>query len=253
VLDGRDSPEVVSTDQGDKLALPDTTKYDIMVTAIKAALAGVPFVGGSAAEIVGYGLTWHREKRHRELFEAVLDDLERLHVHVESLDDSFYAVASHAAQLATLTNEQEKLAAYRNIIVNSALPTSPDEEMRELFLTMVASLTGRHIRVLDAFINSPKYGIGVTNSADFQVIGGTKKVISEHVPGFERPDILERCINDLINQRLVYYQGDSQVREARLLELMGNPLPTELAYDFVAFISQPPELAHADQAKEQDG
>lgn len=253
MLDGRDSPEGTSTAQGDKLAIPDTTKYDLMVTAIKAALAGVPFVGGSAAEIVGYGLTWHREKRYREVFEAVLDDLERLHVHVESLDDSFYAVASHTAQLATLTNEQEKLTAYRNIIVNSSLPASPDDEMRELFLTMAASLTGRHIRLLDAFINSPKYGIGVTNSADFHTIGGTYKAISEHVQGFNRRDILELCINDLINQRLVYYQGGEQVREASLLELMADPLPTGLAYDFVAFMNPPQELSHADPAKDKDG
>ncbi len=245
--DGQDSPETANKVQPDKLALPNTTKYDLMVTAIKAALAGVPFVGGSAAEIVGYGLTWHREKRHRELFEAVLDDLERLHVRVESLDDSFYAVASHAAQLATLTNEQEKLDAYRNIIVNSALPTSPDEEMRELFLTLVASLTGRHIRLLDAFINSPKYGIPVVNSADFHTIGGTYKAISDHVPGFERRDILEKSVNDLINQRLVYYQGGEQYPDASLLELMANPRLNGLAYEFVAFISRPKDLAHAEQ------
>ena len=76
-------------------------------------------------------------------------------------------------------------------------------------------------------------------------------MIQEHVPGFERRDILDQCINDLINRGLVYYQGDSQVREAGFADLLGNPLPTGLAIDFLNFINPPQEPPHTAPAEEQ--
>jgi hypothetical protein len=118
---------------------------------------------------------------------------------------------------------------------------------------MAASLTARHLRLLSCLFHPREYGIDAENSADFHVVGGgvggAFRVIQQHVPGFERRDILERCINDLINQGLIYYQGQAQDQETRLL---GNPLPTTLAHDFMAFMNPPEELSRADPAEDQD-
>lgn len=163
------------------------------------------------------------------------------------LGDAAYATINHIVEVVRRTAHEEKLTALRNAALHVALGDGPDQALQDIFLNMVDSLTILHIRLLDALINSPKYDIPVVNSADFNTIGGTYKVISEHVPGFERRDILERCINDLINQRLVYYQGGEQVPDASLLELMSVLHPTGLAHEFVAFISRPKELALTEQ------
>jgi len=238
---------------GPKLVVPDTSLGDGVAAGVQALVGLVPGVGATMSVIVDYQRRRFASEKQTAFNNAVAEDLERLHIKADELTAQFYATLSHVDWLVSMTNEPEKVDAFRNIMLNTVLPNAPEAELRELFLTIVASLTGRHIRLLDAFINSPKYNIAVVNSADFHVIGGTYKAISEHVPGFERRDILERCINDLINQRLVYYQGGDQVREASLLELMSDPHPTGLGYDFVVFISRPKDLAHADQPKEQDG
>jgi hypothetical protein len=128
--------------------------------------------------------------------------------------------------------------------------------MRELFLSMAATLTARHIRLLNFLFRPREYGIDAVNSADFHVIGGgiggAFKVIQQHVPGFERREILDRCLNDLINQRLIYYQGDTQDLDAGFAELLGNPLPTGLAREFMAFLNPPQEPPLADTPEGQD-
>ena len=241
----------------DPLEVPDTALGDGIAASLQAVVSAIPVVGGPLGVAIDYKRRMYVSEKQDAFSKNVASDLNRLGKTVDDLSRSFYGTMTFAAWLATLTNEQEKVDAFKNAVVNSALPNAPDDEMRELFLTMAASLTARHLRLLNCLFHPREYGIDAENSADFHVIGGGMggafKVIQQHVPGFERRDILERCINDLINQGLVYYQGQSQVREAGFLELLGNPLPTGLAHDFMAFMNPPQELLDAELAEEEDG
>jgi hypothetical protein len=240
----------------DPLEVPDTSLGDDMASSLQVVTSAIPALGGPLGVAIDRERRRYVSEKQDAFFRNVVSDLKRLGKTVDSLSTSFYGTVTYAAWLATLTNEQEKVDAFKNAVVNTALPNTPDEEMRELFLTMAVSLTARHLRLLNCLFHPREYGIDAVNSADVHVIGGGMggafKVIQQYVPGFERRDILERCINDLINQGLVYYQGQAQVREAHLMELLGNPLPTGLAHDFMAFMNPPTALSHADLAEDQD-
>jgi hypothetical protein len=126
---------------------------------------------------------------------SIAAELKRLGKTVDDLSRSFFGTMTYAAWLSTLTNEQDKVNGYKNAVINTALPDAPDEEMRELFLSMAATLTARHLRLLNRLFRPREYGIDAVNSADFHVIGGgiggAFKVIQQHVPGFERREILD--------------------------------------------------------------
>ena len=243
------SPDGDAESTRKKLVVPDTSIGDGVAAGVQALVGLVPGVGATMGVIVDYQRRKFASEKQTEFNNAVADELERLHIKADELAAQFYATLSHVDWLVTMTNEPEKIEAFRNIMLNTALPNPPEAEMRELFLSMVAALTGRHIRLLNS-LNHPKmYGIDAVNSHDFHVLGGEMggafKVIREHVPGFEREDILNRCINDLVSQGLVYYQEQGQ--DARL---MGNPRTTDLGLEFVAFITAPKALSEADSPEQ---
>jgi hypothetical protein len=238
----------------DPLEVPDTALRDDMAYGLQAVVSAIPVVGGPLSVAIDRDRQRYVSEKQAAFQGAVATELKRLGKTVVDLSRSFYGTMTYAAWLATLTNEQEKVEAFKNVVVNTALPNAPDEEMRELFLSMAATLTARHLRLLNCLFHPHEYGIDAVNSADFHVIGGGMdgafKVIQQHVPGFERRDVLERCIKDLINQDMIYYQGQEQGREAWL---MGNPLPTGLAIDFMAYMNPPHELLDAEEGEYQDG
>lgn len=170
---------------------------------------------------------------------ADLDDLNTTVADLsESLGDAAFATINHILEVVRRTAHEEKMERLRNAALHVALADGPDQPLQDILLSILDVLTVLHVRLLDCLFHPRKYGIDAVNSADFHVvglgIGGAFKVIQQRVPGFERQDILERCLDDLINQGLVYYQ--EQGRDARLL---GNPLPTTLAHDFMTFITAP--------------
>jgi hypothetical protein len=228
-----------------RIVVPDTSLGDGVAAGVQALVGLVPGVGATMSAIVDYQWRKFTSEKQTEFNNAVADGLERLHIRADDLTAEFYATLSHVDWLVTMTNEPEKVEAFRNIMLNTALPNPPAAEMRELFLSTVAALTGRHIRLLDFLFHPRKYGVDAYDFQDLHVvnpsIGGVLTLIAKNVPGLDRPDILERCINDLVNQSLVTYQEEG--RDARMLVA---PRPTDLAIELVAFITAPKALSQAD-------
>jgi hypothetical protein len=198
----------------------------------------------------------NQQREHLDEQRAGLDDAMDMVSELKGrLGDAAYATINHIVEVVRRTAHEEKLTALRNAALHVALGDGPEQALQDILLGMVDSLTVLHIRLLDSLFHPRKYDIDADDSRSFHLlgggIGGAFKVIEEHVPGFKRRDILEHCISDLISQGLVFYQGDEQVRQAGFLNLLGNPLPTGLAIDFLIFINPPQEQAQTTPAEEQ--
>jgi hypothetical protein len=234
----------------DPLEAPDTSLGDGIAAGLQAVVSAIPVVGGPLAVAIDYQRRSYVSEKQNAFSKRVTSDLERLHIKVEDLSETFFGTMTYASWLATLTNEQDRVDAYENAVVNSALPNAPDVEMRELFLSTAASLTARHLRLLNCLFHPEEYGIDAHDYRDFHIagmeVGGTFELMRRHITGLDRADILNHCLDDLISQGLVRYPMQGQ--DART---MGNPHPTELAHEFMAFINPPQELADADGGEEQ--
>jgi hypothetical protein len=62
-----------------------------------------------------------------------------------------------ASKAAVQTSENEKRAAFRNAVLNSALPNPPDESKRQIFLMLLGQITVWHIRILSMLANPPRW------------------------------------------------------------------------------------------------
>ncbi len=127
---------------------PKKSARDVAYTVVKAAVSGVPIVGGPAAELLGlvFGppLEKRREKWLEQLagaVEEILDKMADLTPDTLSQNEVFVSTALRVTEIAIRTHQQEKLEALRNAVVNAALPEAPDETLQQIFLNHVDNLT----------------------------------------------------------------------------------------------------------------
>lgn len=63
-------------------------------------------------------------------------------------NESFISTIMHATTIAMRSHEKEKLEALRNAVLNSCLPTAPDDFLRHIFLNSIDFFTPLHILAL---------------------------------------------------------------------------------------------------------
>jgi hypothetical protein len=130
-------------------------------TGAEMAANAVPVVGGPIAVLLAvaldYRLNQRRERWFTELAEAVEGLQERFDgFHPDALadNDAFVDAVMTATRIVDHTSQIEKLGMLRNAVLNSALPTAPDEDVQRLYFTLIDQLTPTHMHLL-TLLNDP--------------------------------------------------------------------------------------------------
>jgi hypothetical protein len=128
---------------------------DVAHALVKGALSGVPIAGGVAAELFGLMLAPPLSKRRDAWFESLAQRLKVVEAKVGSLGENpaFVTTTLQATQIAIRTHQEEKLEALRNAVVNSAMGTAPEDDMRAVFLNLIDAFTPTHLLILKLFKN----------------------------------------------------------------------------------------------------
>lgn len=173
------------------------TGGDHVANIVKAALNAVPVVGGPIASLIDDYIPESRQKRVEKFSQDLADELSRVQ---ESLDEGYVKTEEFAYlftrvyQNVVRDYQQEKLDAYRNILVNS-LRVDLAASVQERFLTLVEQLSPLHLRVLSAFIsdehNSNVFAQNPNRSS--MSIGETLRILLPELPEGE----VVRCVFDL--------------------------------------------------------
>ncbi len=78
-------------------------------------------------------------------------------------NEAFVSTTVQASYAAIRAHQAEKLAALRNAVLNSALPTAPNDSLQQIFIKWVDELTVEHLRFLELF-RDPKGWLRETTS-----------------------------------------------------------------------------------------
>ena len=148
---------------------PDITKKpqrnagDVVHTLVKAGISSLPCVGSSASELFSLVVTPSLEKRRDEWIESIAKTLKALEEKVDGFkienlqeNEAFVSTVVQASLSAIRDHQKDKLEAFKNAILNTALPDTPDEELRLIFLEFINTLTPLHLKVL-AELNKPPW------------------------------------------------------------------------------------------------
>jgi hypothetical protein len=143
----------------------------------RMAISMIPVAGGPLVEIfnsiVESPLTKRRWDTVREIGEVINDLLDQKIVTEENLqqNEAFISTVAEVCSISLRNHQKEKLEALKNAVRNSALPTCPSDDYRQMFLNFVDVCTVTHIRLLQLFddprgwfakrqISLPNWGMG---------------------------------------------------------------------------------------------
>lgn len=211
-----------------KFDVPSRTMADHGYAAIRAAISAIPVAGGPAVEVLAAVIRAPIEKRRDEWMAAVsgalttLDRNNRIDLAALSNDPQFIDAILEATQIALRTSKEEKLAALRNAVLNTALRSESDEAIREILLNMIDGLTPIHMEFLKHF-----KGKCSTSSLEGFVYG---------IPALKDSPLLYHTIwKDLSDRGLI--EGDAAIptKESPVIYCTLS----ELGQRFLKFISDP--------------
>jgi hypothetical protein len=242
--------------EGNKQSRPKESARDHAHALARAGLSAIPVVGGPAAELFSWLIVPPLTKRRDEWIESIGEGLKDLEAKIdgfkiESLvgNDTFVSVVMQCSHAAIQTHEEEKVAALRNAVLNTAVGNSPDDDIQlQTFLSWAATMTPWHLRILRLCQNPEAY----MASKDVTHLDVTKR---RRHPGEDDPPMLfEAVFPELSGNRNFYVRIVFELTANGLLdpelETAFSPAriaqgglfdkkTTEMGDLFLAFITKP--------------
>lgn len=198
-----------------------STSKDKNYGAIKALIGLVPTIGGGVAEFYSTYITDPFEIRLNDFLEKLISELQSLQAQVNSFsiqslqeNHSFSTVLSQALEIVRRNNQEEKLEALRNLILNSVLQDSIEDDIKLLFLDWINELKVSHLHLLYLLYEPSEY----TEKESFlKKIEGNKPLYSCFIK--------QLVARDLISFESFYKHANTIVEEESISRF---PLPAPL-------------------------
>lgn len=226
--------------------VPDTSGTEMIAAMADMYLGLIPFVGSSMGKAVTYFAQQRVNERMQVFYTAVVDKLKDLQGQVTDgfwKTDSFVTMLLNCADAAVRTHNPEKFEALTNMAVNAALPGVPDDELRHMFVRMLADFSEMHLRLLKLILHPERF------DPDFEDWRALKKLTrsgfdeawqltEQHVS--PRRDLVNACFSELVNRSFLEdADKDFIAAPPSGFQAITRLEPTTLAWDFMAFITAP--------------
>ena len=224
------------------------TSEDIAHGIAKALMASLPVVGPLVYELFGMVVTPPIEKRRIEWMNDIsaklqdLADRKGFDIATLSSNDSFIYAVVTATTIALRTSDKEKILALQNIVLKVSTQSNHTEDYYpHIFLNLIDTLTGLHIKVLKFFVDAGHYADVEWIKGHFPGEHGAK--ISDIYAHVNRDwdgdvDLLSKISKDLFNQGLIIGWGaDADIRTLNTLALKGRGA-TPLGENFINYIRE---------------
>lgn len=222
---------------------PKPSLGDAAHAIARAGLSTVPAIGGPAVELFNTLVTPSLERRRIRWMEDVasalrqLEDARKLSLEDLAANETFVDTVLKASSSAIRNSQEEKRAALKNAVLNSALAPDLDATLQEMFLSWIDDLTVWHLRIVRLFLDPAAWG----RERGIQYPGTTTRSLAQ---------ILETALPELRGRRELYDQIWSDLFQRGLVSterLQGMMTAdgalarrtTDLGERFVRFISEP--------------
>lgn len=218
------------------------TGKDILYATTKAALGTIPLAGAAASEMLGLLIASPLEKRREKWMTEVGEKLKELEekklISLEGLssNEQFVDTVLQVTTLAIKTSEEEKILAFKNAIINTALNESPNKILSQVFLNYIDTFTVWHIRLLDLF-RDPRLWFIARNKKQpvFTMVSSLSSVVEHAYPEMKGQGNLLEIIWADLRRAGFHNSGDFQTMMSPDGAL--EPRATELGKEFIYFIS----------------
>lgn len=211
-----------------------------ILNVIKAGLSTTPFCGGIASLMTDY-IPSGKHKRLEQFAKQIAEDLTNLKDRVEAnriLTDEFAFLFEKCFKGAAENYQEDKIQAFRAILLNTAIGIDYSEEEKEYFLNLVNTLSVLHIRIL-RFMADPLSYVESHAISKEQIRGGFSDFFPVAIPGAAL-DVIISAFGDLHQYGLINTDKSifGTMTSAQGLHLLGNRV-SELGRKFISFCTMP--------------
>lgn len=224
---------------------PDERDAASIIT--RTALGVVPLIGGPAAELFNFVVVPSLERRKAEWLNDLAERVRELQAEerltFEDLkSDAVVDAMLHASQAAMRTSSEEKRAAMRNAVLNTALPGAPGAMDRYVFLRFVDEFSEWHLRVLKLFQSPSQWEKANGTKFTSNYSGALADILNAAFPELAaRRPFCDLVWSDLERAGFVNGSLHTMMTGHGLLQ----PRTTEEGNRFLAFIEEPQESPRA--------
>lgn len=234
----------IEENQGDIKKDLELSIGDYAHAGVRAGLSTAPFLGGPLAEFFSIVIAPPLEKRRTAWMVEIFFRLKKLEEKVEGFkienlaqNAVFISTLLYATQAAMRTHQDEKLAALRNMVINSAIMPSVDENLQLMFLNLVDRYTRWHLIILH-FLDDPReYGKRNSISYPNWSMGGTATVLEYAIPDIKgQRKFYDQIVKELFSDGLL--NSDTFMHTTMTDQGMFASRTTDMGKQFLAFISR---------------
>jgi hypothetical protein len=212
---------------------------DVVVDALRAIPEPLAPLGHATASVLS--LFWDPyqdrvEDWNREVAEVV-EDLQARVGGIEKLlqNRAFVSAVFQTTRIAASTHQPEKLLMLRHALTNVALNKPADDDLRQVFISLIDQLTVAHILVLDFLRTGFPKGINPWDKADFPRPGSKdyNAAIQLQYPSLKGQDnLIQFIFTDLRNRGLVTIPPNSAYPAVGIAPI------TNMGIEFLNFVSE---------------
>jgi hypothetical protein len=163
-------------------------------------------------------------KRSYKFLEILVRELEVLKSKIELVDFEspvFQTTFMQACQIAVRTHKEQKLEALRNIVLNSSIPTSLEDDVLAMFLNWIDGFTALHISTLKHLHYLDRYALEELYTY-FPMLEQNRTIYNQVLK-----DLADRSLISLTENYTTEEDDDDDI----YLQRMGFPKPlTSLSY-----------------------
>ena len=231
------------------------TPSDTVHAVVRAALSALPGWGGPAGVLFESIFAKPSERRTGAvvamLSSAVAELQKRPTVDFDALRDNgdFCEFAHDVLRAASHTHRREKLDAFRNILVNAALPPALDDTKARVFLRLVDDFDVHHLLLLQ-LMASPATFLA-KRKLPFPA-PGDRLIEMDATTQHQSPRSLASIVNNVLRDELpsdlqeivlqdLVRRGLTSTNTLGVLCTRDKSFASGLGHEFVSFIANPPE------------
>ena len=223
----------------DKLKVPEESEKDLVHSAAKGLLDSLPVLGGVATELFSYVIAPPIEKRKIEWMNEVASRIKMLEeeqtLNFEELknNEQFIDVVLQATTQVLKSSEKEKIEAFQNAVLNTAIGESPGKTECQIFLNQLDTFTIWHIKILKLIDNPKKWYLN--ENRPLPSTNSISGLITDAFPRLKGEDeLIELIWRDLRN---VGFHKTPDIKALMSTDGSFTERTTEFGQKFLKFIS----------------
>jgi hypothetical protein len=137
---------------GEKLkAAFDSDNSDKNYNAVKGIVSSLPAIGSLVVPFIDSYIVPPATQRTYKFLEILVRELEEAKSKIESVNFEspvFQTTFMQACQIAARTHKEQKLEALRNVVLNSSIPRTLEDDILAMFLNWIDGFTELHLSTL---------------------------------------------------------------------------------------------------------